>query len=72
MTRFMGEIPNKPFDVTADWLWAKVDGGPRCQIKGKWFYILDDELTGNIKQRRKYRFLGRLVNKYMFRIVALK
>jgi hypothetical protein len=73
MKRFTNEEPFKPFNVTAEWLFARIDGARRCWIRGKFFYMRDNEGTqpGAVWAIRKYRYLGKLQTHYMFRIMAL-
>lgn len=69
---FVGQQALKPFDVTAEWLFARTEmRRPRCWIRGNFFYVRakEDDPRGPVE---KYRFLGRNCTSYSFRIVSLK
>lgn len=68
---FMGEKALVPFNVTAEWLFAKTEmRRPRCFISGHHFYMREKEdfPTGPVE---KYRFLGRNQDSYTFRIMRV-
>jgi hypothetical protein len=71
--RFANEQPLKPFDVTAEWLFARDDyRRPRMFIRRNNLYVRPQSICGKGPLMRKYRFLGYLQNSYKFRIVAIK